>query len=573
MSRTAACPAALTAIFLALTPGSSIAVQEGLADALQGEELESRLVGVTVYGTRAAVRRTVVVPPGGGEWIIRGLPRSMDPDSVRVRFDGGEVVGVESRERFQTVVPSERVQTLRLRLVEMEYAHAAIRDEADVLKRLERHLDRLFAQEEQGHAGDVQTGRADPAAWEANFQFLAAKLAEVKRQYREVGVRMTRSAAAIQDLKLELGRFESSGAVRLYDLLVDLLDDAGRGGILEVDYLVSNAGWEAVYDLRTEASLSEVELVYRARIWQRTGEDWSDVDLVLSTARPNRGAQGPEPSPQWLDLLDPNKPSARWAGGELRSLGYVENEADALGVEPVAEASGAPVTAFRKAFAQVSSSGLSVQFRIPRKETIESRDLPTTVLVGRASLEVEPERYCVPAVDTTVWLRAKTTNSSPWAMLPGRASVFLGGDFIGQSMIGAVQVGEDLTLSLGPDPMVTVERIQLEDLTKKPRLFRSKQIQRESFKLVLQNHGAAGAGPDGAVSVIVHEVLPRARDSRIQVEMDGVSPALATGERWDKEREEKGIQTWVLPLKEGKKAEIRFSIEILFPEGKVLQRQ
>jgi hypothetical protein len=52
--------------------------------------------------------------------------------------------------------------------------------------------------------------------------------------------------------------------------------------------VVRNASWKPLYDLRaiiTEKK-TEITIHYRANITQRTGEDWSDVELTLSTASP-----------------------------------------------------------------------------------------------------------------------------------------------------------------------------------------------------------------------------------------------------------------------------------------------
>ncbi|KIK59452.1 hypothetical protein GYMLUDRAFT_668311 [Collybiopsis luxurians FD-317 M1] len=59
---------------------------------------------------------------------------------------------------------------------------------------------------------------------------------------------------------------------------------------------VSSASWEAVYDIRVEleAKKNTLTLVYRAALFQDTGEDWIDVPLTLETAMPSYGVQIPK---------------------------------------------------------------------------------------------------------------------------------------------------------------------------------------------------------------------------------------------------------------------------------------
>src|SRR5206468_9066252 len=110
----------------------------------------------------------------------------------------------------------------------------------------------------------------------------------------------------------------------------------------------------------------------------------------------------------------------------LESIGYGERRAAAD--DKSAPAAEAPEP---RPFASVESQGLSVHFKLAKKETVQSRDEPTTVLVGTGELSIAPERVCVPALDTTVWLRARAKNTSPWVLLPGSAAVFFGADYLG----------------------------------------------------------------------------------------------------------------------------------------------
>jgi uncharacterized protein (TIGR02231 family) len=354
--------------------------------------------------------------------------------------------------------------------------------------------------------------------------------------------------------------------VTLFDVLVEV-EAPGRAS-LDVEYLVSRTGWQPTYDLRARQDLKGVELTYRARVWQQTGEDWNDVDLVLSTAAPQRGAQGPEPQPVWLSLYEPpvDAKVGRVALGESASarregLGYVDSDR------------GAPAAPAPRPFAAVENQGLSVHFRLAQKESIESRELPTTILVGTAELEITPERVCVPALDTTVWLRARAKNTSPWVMLPGTAGVFFGADYLGPAEIETVQTGQELTLHLGADPGITCERTQTQDLSKGPGFLSSRSTKIEAWRMHFENHGTVGTAADGSVDVIVRDVLARTSDDKIEVEISKAEPKPSADDRWKQDREEKGIVTWVLKVPTGEKgADVVFETEVTYPKGAKLVR-
>jgi uncharacterized protein (TIGR02231 family) len=525
--------------------------------------LASRLTEVTVYSGTASVKRQAELP-GEGRFVLAGLPASLDPDSVRVRLAGGEVVGVEVRERLQQSVPDERVAELRARVRALEQELAGLEDEGEVLRALLDHVQRLLRQEERTHQDEVANARVDPQAWEANYAYLSQKLREVKAAARALEPRLADKRRELEDQRRSLGQCESAGGVPQRDLILDVV---GQGKSLEVEYLVSGAGWEPYYDLRAKKDLASVELAYRARVQQNTGEDWREAEILLSTAQPQRGAQGPDPVPIWLSLDEPRvmdraARKSRVPEAAMNALGY--------GGDVVADRAASPAA---PVFAAVESEGLSVRFRLPRRETIESRPEPTSVLVGRAEFTLTSEHYCVPALDPTVWLRGTAKNSSEWTLLPGRAAVYFGADFVGHAGLGAVQPGQEIELALGADPGLTVKRTKLVDHQEGSGVFSSRTTQRASWRIEVENHGAFTQRPDGSVDVIVQESLPRSRDERIQVEIDSVKPKLAEDARWKKEREETGVLTWIVRAPKAGQATIELASEISFPEDARLHRQ
>ena len=63
--------------------------------------------------------------------------------------------------------------------------------------------------------------------------------------------------------------------------------DAAVNGNIEISYMVNNAGWSPSYDLKTTGIDQPVQLIYKADVWQNTGEDWENSKLRLSTITPS----------------------------------------------------------------------------------------------------------------------------------------------------------------------------------------------------------------------------------------------------------------------------------------------
>lgn len=527
--------------------------------------IASRVSGVTVYGCSALVVRTAALPDANGSYLLQGLPWSLDPDSVRVRADGADVVQIELRERHMPGVPDERVEALRTRLRALEREQQASADEKTVLEQVAAHLVKLLAVDEQEHDRDVGQGRANPDAWAANLKFLASELAGTRTQLRENGWKLEDLGARIEDVRRELGAASGGPGVDLRDLQIDVVGQAGARASLEIEYTVGNAGWRPLYDLRAAKDARHVDLSYRAQVWQQSGEDWSEVELALSTAEPRRGAQGPDPRPIWLSVFDPRV--AHKAIGDLVAMERGAPQLRALGYDGgEANVPATPGQAPRP-FAAVEDLGLSARFRLARRETIQSRPQPTTVLVGQAQLEATPEYFATPSLDTSVWLRGRTKNTSEWTLLPGRAAVYFGTDFIGHAALAAVQPGEEFTLHLGADPALSVERIQKEDLHEGPGMFGSTATHTESWLVRVENHGAAAAAADGSAQIWMREALPRSTDERLEVELVRASVQPSKAERWKQDLDEQGIRTWSLSVPASGSAELAYTTRVSFPEG------
>ncbi|MBK7643125.1 MAG: DUF4139 domain-containing protein [Planctomycetes bacterium] len=523
--------------------------------------LSTSIQGVTLYSGSALVRRSAKIE-GSGDFLIQGLPACLDPNNVRVSCAGGQVLDVETRARLQPALASERLQALADARKAIEREQQLAQDQAGLWKEELAQLASMLASEESAHVREVASGKSNVDTWTTNEEYLAGEIRETVGRQRENTWKLEEIAARLSEAMHALGEARSRGTVQVYDVRVSV--QAAAAATLEVEYLVSNTGWAPAYDLRARKTLDKVELAYRAKVWQRTGEDWNEVALVLSTARPQIGAQGPEPTPQWISMSMPGEASAVASARAPEELSDKDVKFKGLGYS----GGNAPASPAPRPFAAVESQGLSVQFQLPKPATIESRDEPTTLLVGDAELEIHAERQCVPALDTTVWLRGKAKNSSPWTMLPGTAQVFFGADYLGPAQLDTVQPGQEFTLHLGADPAFVVKREAIEDQQKGPGFLSSRASEVKSWRVHLENHGALGAAPDGSVEVIVRESIPRPRDERIEVELSQTSQPESELVRWKQDREERGIHTWVLRVPAGEKGlDLVWQRTISFPKG------
>jgi uncharacterized protein (TIGR02231 family) len=333
---------------------------------------------------------------------------------------------------------------------------------------------------------------------------------------------------------------------------------------LEISYLVGNAGWRPTYDLRAASDLKSADLLLSAVVAQRTGEDWTDVNLTFSTSKPERGAQPPKPEPMVLSVQAPAPLE------QLKAVGYNAGRAErsrerriaaaddkaglALGAD--AEAIALPVDA------QVFASGLSTQLRVPRAESVPADNRPHRVRVAEASFKLEPTHLVVPRLATRAFVQAKPKNTAPFPVLAGLAQVFVGNDFVGKIALAETPVGEPLELALGADPGITVERRQEKADREGPGFLGSRVRWTYQYRIAVKNVSAA----TGAATFEVAETIPISRDDRIKVEVTSSEPPFLRGAKEDRERETQGLLRWRLPAAPGEERVIQLTYVVSAPE-------
>ena len=302
---------------------------------------------------------------------------------------------------------------------------------------------------------------------------------------------------------------------------------------------------------------------------QRTGEDWGEVELTLSTARPQLGASppplqtmrlaiAPPPGSEERRAYPPAAAAARARGEEkVRTLGAADG---LVAADEEAAPSLAPAT---PAEAAVQERGISIQFRVPRAETVPADGEEHVVLVSESTLDVRPEHFATPKSAARVFLKGKARNTTAFPILSGLASVYFGPDFVGRAPLKDIRPGEEFDLYLGQDPGVTVERKKVKEFREGPGLLGSDETITYEYEIKVKNL-RSGRGP---ARVVVKEPVPVSGDDRITVKVKTAVPAPAGGEEAERERKREGLHRFDLEVAEGKEEAIRLVYAVSFPKG------
>ena len=98
-------------------------------------------------------------------------------------------------------------------------------------------------------------------------------------------------------LKLDDSKKEQRGQITL-----KLSSQKPSNLVLNIKYNIKNAGWFPLYDIRATTTSAPIEFSYKANVYQQSGTDWENVNVVLSTGDPNTNNSKPVLLPRYLNF-------------------------------------------------------------------------------------------------------------------------------------------------------------------------------------------------------------------------------------------------------------------------------
>lgn len=75
---------------------------------------------------------------------------------------------------------------------------------------------------------------------------------------------------------------------------------------LLLKYNVSGAGWVPSYEIKAKNSKDALQFVYKAQVFQNTGENWDNIKLTLSTGNPSVNNDKPKVESHYLNFINPS---------------------------------------------------------------------------------------------------------------------------------------------------------------------------------------------------------------------------------------------------------------------------
>jgi uncharacterized protein (TIGR02231 family) len=526
---------------------------------------------VIIYTNMALVTRSIrlTLDPGIHKIPFNQLPPNVLEESIRASGkgeQGARITGLELEKIFLSQASDERVQELEEKIRSLEREKTAIEDEKEALKVQKEFIESLKAFSAEKISKDLTEGKVSPAEWSDFLRFLYDELTGESKKRRELDAQKSEIEKDIKALRQDLASIQSppqrhkrwgTGVVPLQITPLQItplvhLDVTSPVTIdLELSYIVGGASWKSHYDIHFSPDSKTIDISYLAEITQISGEDWEDVELALSTARPSLGAKAPELDPWFLSfrpLFGKDEESSLRKRKELP--GQVQPTATLETMAGRARDLGIDVMTSER-----DDVGISAQFKVKTRESILSDGTPHMTTVSIESIIPELNYLTVPKRSTYAFLQAKASNTTQLPLLQGPASVFVGPDYMGKSSIDNTAPGEELELSLGVDPMIKVQRELVEKFVEGKGSKSKRTATRYLYKITIENYH------EFSVDIEVKDQIPVTRNKEIKVKEVNINPQ-------PREIDQQGIISWGLTLPPGSKEELTIEFQVEHPRDR-----
>ena len=504
--------------------------------------IEIKPTQVTLFSNGAQITKLVnlKLEKGTNKILISGLPYDIVPESIHVSSDKSvNVLSVTHQINYNEVQDvADKTKKLQEKLEKVEVELAEKNGNYEVsLQEIEMLLmgRDLSSSKEQFKVEEYRQA----------VDFFSQKMKEIKSEQIKLQSEIRKLDEERNRLYQEIGNASTTGQP-VSEVFIELYSELSEAEIV-LEYYTRLAGWNVKYDIRVEEVEHPANLVMKAEVYQNTGEDWSDIQLTLSSGNPTLGAVQPHLQPWHLDFIQPIQ--------DIKSYDMEE----AWNVMEVKEmAVERPMMKMSRNFeprveTQVNHGQASIEFQLPATVTVLTNEPPKTLEVLKHQLEAEYKYYNIRKLDKDTFLLAVIKGWQQLNLLEGPVSIFLESTYVGKTYLNPREIEEELEVSLGRDRSILVTRVKGSDFKSKT-MFGGNIKETRSFDLTVRNT------KNKAIRIELIDQIPVSVNKEISIELVDSSDAIL-----DKDT---GKLTWKCLVEEGHSQVFSVKYVVTYPQDK-----
>ncbi len=514
---------------------------------------------VTVYRDSAIITRrgNVEIPAGDHRLVVRGLPDGVDPGTLRLsaRSASLRLGGIELQRIVEEQLVNETERTLNRKLRDLGDQHSAIEDEIASAQAQLKLLEGVVAAP-TGSGNNAP--RLESAAIGGLVTTVGSSDAAARQRIRTAKLQLRELDEQAEKVKAELAKVATARKARS-ELRASVHASAAGNATFSVEYQVTNVRWDWQYEARLDSQKKTVALVRQAQLQQGTGEDWSNIELTISTSQPSLNATTPALTSLFLNLQSLQYMAA--SGEELQEVvvtGYRARGDRSRDKIASRDEAYAPVAA--KSTADVFATDFIADYRIPGRVSVAADRQPRLYPITDAAFKVDLVARANLAVERSAYLETRFTYEGEVPIDSGVVQLFRDDAFVGMGELPMVLPGADVRIPFGQDQRIRiVVHDEREDSGNVGVVNRDQLNQRRRRFEITSFHSVA-------MPIEIIDRVPVARDNDIRIDvLKGASPPTTVDLNGHA-----GVYLWRLAGEPRKTETIRHYYSVKFPRNKAL---
>jgi hypothetical protein len=247
-------------------------------------KVESKVGKVVVFLKGAQIKRSVKCKLDKGVYLINFTKLSSHVVDKSVQVTSDSSVGIQSVS-FQvnymdSLTRIQKITGLEALGDSLENEKLMLSNSLDVLKNEEELL-----QINQVLGGEKKTMKTEDL--EKAVAYYHERISEIVELKNKTQNRLKHIDAEKQSINNQLKELNSKKEKPVGEVwVVARVEEKGEKQFV-IEYFIPDAGWTPKYDMRADSLSKPALLAYKADVYQNTDDDWTNVQMILSSSNPS----------------------------------------------------------------------------------------------------------------------------------------------------------------------------------------------------------------------------------------------------------------------------------------------
>ncbi|HMZ32518.1 MAG TPA: DUF4139 domain-containing protein [Chitinophagales bacterium] len=519
---------------------------------------DSKITDVTVFRNYAKETRmaSAQIPEGNSEIIISNVSTYLDENSLQIATKGNvKILSVSSKLNYlidktkssQVIKLTDSIEMMNDDVSWWNQQSIAFQDELKLLD------------ENRKLANDKSTFTA--AQVKELAELYRNRALELRKYIFDLNKKQKLNNDKIAKLKSQIAVLNGNQNMTVKEIILKI--NAKSAGLVsfKCSYIVSNAYWTPIYDIRAKNNNSPLQLDCRAKVVQNTGYDWKDVRLTLSTANPSANHNRPVLYPIYVDFFQPDYYEYKLKTSSYGEAAQMMNMAAPAKIDIARSTADDEFEEGLKATdnnVTIQEGDMAVEYNIETLQDVESDNKEHIVAIQEIEMPALYAYHTVPKLDMTAYLLARVTDWSKYNLLAGEANIFFDDNYVGKSYLNPNVSADTLLISLGRDEKINIKRVKLNDYSAK-KLLSGNIKETKAFETTIKNN------KNTSIEIELLDQFPISKNSQIEVTLEEANGATIT--------EEYGKLVWKIKLQANESKKVKLIYTIKYPKDKQIKEK